>query len=633
MRLFITGATGFVGSHLVRRLAQTEHDLYCLVRETSDVGELETLGATLFTGDVTDRDTLPGGMEGSDCVINLANVYSFWEPDKQVFAEVNVEGTRNVMECALELEIPKVVHVSSVVTFGRPDEVPFNEETPVGPERFSEYARTKYGGDLIAWDLYEEQGLPLVMIYPAPVLGPGDTKSTGSYINRLICGKTPAQALCDSLCTFVHVKDVAEAILRAAEKEDNIGEKYLVCAELLTVAEFNKVICEAAGTCPPKLSLPDWMAMMNATLLTGIADVVKKPPLWGMAVDYMKTTKHGFSADGTKAARELGIDYTPVRVAIQESVVECQAKSDFFHWTGPTAKGVDVGSARVDLPIMYYRDDCFLGFFSAACEPVRALLPCSEMYPVTLPNGRAVVGVTAFNYLETSIGPYGEIAIFIPSTYGRQGPPLLPLLREGKYPGWGTFVLHLPVTNIQARDAGRVIFGYGKFVADMDFERHPIHQRVRLSEGDRHILTLTVQQQGRTQKDNRPIITYSVLDGELLKTTIPSCAVYQMGMGSGLGTLALGDHEIGDQLRSLDISPTAFSTRNYLSRCSILPAGETVGRADRPYHGYPGEDREYGRLTMNYDYAGETRDVYAGLRARSHPPELETIDMEQVAEA
>jgi len=615
MKVFITGATGFVGTHLVRRLAETEHELCCLVRETSQVDELEALGATLVTGDVTDKDSVCEGMKGNDWVLNLANVYSFWEPNKQIFTDVNITGTQNVMECALEQGIAKVVHLSSVVVWGKPDEIPFDEETPVGPKRFSEYARTKYEGDLIAWELYEKKGLPLVMICPTAILGPGDVKPTGSYIDRMIQGQLPAKVLQDSVCTFVHVKDVAEAIVRAVEKKDNIGEKYLVSAEQVTVREMDQMISEASGVSLPGLTLPDWMTMMNASLLTGIADLVKKPPLWGMAVGHMRTTKQEFPADGTKAARELGIDYTPVRVAIEESAAELQAKADFFHWTGPTAKAVDVGPALVDVPIMYYRDDCFLGFFSAAYEPTRALLPSSEMHPVTLPNGRAIVGVTAFNYLETSLGPYGEIAVIIACTYGRRGLPMLPLLLEGRYAGWGVFVLHLPVTNILARDAGRAIFGYAKFVADMDFERRPTHQRVRLSEGDSHILTLTVQQRGLTQKDNRPIITYSVLDGELLRTTVPSRAVYQMGLGSGLGTLALGDHEIADQLRALDISPTAFATRNYLTRSGILPAGEPVGPSDRPYDGYPGEEREYGRLTVNYDYHGETRDVYAGLRA------------------
>jgi hypothetical protein len=290
------------------------------------------------------------------------------------------------------------------------------------------------------------------------------------------------------------------------------------------------------------------------------------------------------------------------------------ADADFFNWTGPTAKGVDVGSAQVDLPIMYYRDDSFMSIFSAAYEPVRALLPSQELHPVTLPDGRATVAVIAFNYLETSIGPYGEVGIAIPCTYGRQAPPLLPLALEGQLPGWGGFVLHLPVTSLIARDGGRVIYGYAKFVADMDFQKRPAYQRVRLSEGDTHILTLTVQQQGLSIKDNRPLITYSVRDGELLKTTVPSRAVYQLGLRPGSGTLVLGDHEIADQLRSLDISTMAIVTKNYLTRYAILPAGELIAPADRPHTGHAGEDREFGRLTVNYDDAGETIDLYAGLR-------------------
>jgi hypothetical protein len=286
---------------------------------------------------------------------------------------------------------------------------------------------------------------------------------------------------------------------------------------------------------------------------------------------------------------------------------------DFFDWAGPTSKGVDVGSDRIDLPIMYYRDDSFIGFFSAAYEPVRAQLPSSKLYPVTLPNGQAIIAVAAFNYMNTSGGPYGEIAIVSLCTYEQKPPPLLPLLLEGHTPGWGFFVLHLPVTSLVARDGGKVIYGYAKFVSDMDFEKRPEYQRVQLSEGGAHILTLTVKQRGLTLRDNRPLITYSVKDGQLLKTTVPSRSVYQIGLTPGSGTLTLGDHEIANQLRNLDISTTAFGTRNYLTRYGILPAGEPVGPADRPYPGYVGQDREYGRLTINYDDGGETIDLYAQM--------------------
>jgi hypothetical protein len=244
---------------------------------------------------------------------------------------------------------------------------------------------------------------------------------------------------------------------------------------------------------------------------------------------------------------------------------------------------------------------------------VRALLPSRELHPVTLPDGRATVAVIAFNYHETSIGPYGEVGIAIPCTHGRSAPPLLPLALEGRFPGWGGFVLHLPVTSRVARDGGRVIYGYAKFVADMDFQKRPAYQRVRLAEEEAHILTLTVQQRGLPIKDNRPLITYSVREGELLKTTVPSRAVYQMGLKPGSGTLALGDHPIADQLCDLDVSTTAIVTKNYLTRSGILPAGEPIGPADRPHEGYLGQERAFGRFTLNYDEIREAVDLYAGL--------------------
>ena len=324
MNVFITGATGFIGTHLVKRLSQTEHEMCCLVRKTSNVRALEELGVTLITGDVTDRDSLLEGMKGCDWVLNLANIYSFWEPNKQAYTDVNVEGTRNVMEAALETGVSKVVHVSSVVTYGKPADCPFTEESPVGPVRFSEYAETKYRGDLIVWELYEKKGLPLVMIYPGGVLGPGDPKASGQYIQSLIHRRLPATVFHDVILTWVHVRDVAEAILRAAEKEDNIGEKYIVCKHQLSFREINEMVSEISGVPLPKLALPDWLAMVNATLLTGLANLIKKPPMRGMATDQMRTMKEGFKADGSKAERELGITYTPIRVALEEAIASYQ---------------------------------------------------------------------------------------------------------------------------------------------------------------------------------------------------------------------------------------------------------------------------------------------------------------------
>lgn len=142
MKIFITGGTGFIGTHVAQRLTRSDHELFCLVRKTSNVSYLDKLGANLVVGDVTDKASLAAGMRGCDWVIHLANVYSYWEPDKRIYTDINVNGTQKVMGCALETGISKVVHVSSIVVYGKPAEHPFTEESPVGLVRFSEYARS-----------------------------------------------------------------------------------------------------------------------------------------------------------------------------------------------------------------------------------------------------------------------------------------------------------------------------------------------------------------------------------------------------------------------------------------------------------------------------------------------------------
>ena len=214
----------------------------------------------------------------------------------------------------------KVVHVSTVGVFGKPVDFPFNENSQFGPSRYSTYFKSKYEGDKIAWDLYHKKGLPLVVIYPVCVIGAGDSKASGRYIGNIINRKLPGTVFKKRTFSFVCVKDVARAIVNALEKENNIGEKYLVGNYRYTWKEFNNMISEISGVRLPKLEFPEWMTMMNAHLLTGIADIIWKPPPWGMSVDQMKVMQVGFSADGSKAERELGIQYTPIRIGLKEAI-------------------------------------------------------------------------------------------------------------------------------------------------------------------------------------------------------------------------------------------------------------------------------------------------------------------------
>ena len=124
----------------------------------------------------------------------------------------------------------------------------------------------------------------------------------------------------DSTISWVHVKDVAEAIVRALEKEGNVGEKYLVCGERLTMREFNRMVSEISGVPLPRMQMPGPLVTLNAAALTAMSNITKKTPRWGMAVDQMRTIKEGIDADGSKAERELNITYTSIRTALEEAI-------------------------------------------------------------------------------------------------------------------------------------------------------------------------------------------------------------------------------------------------------------------------------------------------------------------------
>jgi dihydroflavonol-4-reductase len=322
MKIFITGATGFIGSHLVKRLAQTKHEMVCLVRRSSNVSVLKNLHCTLVTGDVTDKSSLQEGMKGCDWVINLANLYSMWVPDKSLYHKINVIGTRNVMESALATGASRVVHVSTVAVYGKPAELPFTEESEPGPVLFSEYARTKAEGDKIAWDLHNNKSLPLTTIYPGICLGAGDTKASGDYIKLLIRRLLPIAAFSKSILTCVHVGDVAEAIVRILEKPETIGQRYLVGNSRLSIREFNALICQAAKVSQPVLYLPGPVAVLAAYLLTGISNLIKVPPPFGMSTDQARTMDCGFEFNGEKITREFGMPYSNVQNAVVNSINE-----------------------------------------------------------------------------------------------------------------------------------------------------------------------------------------------------------------------------------------------------------------------------------------------------------------------
>ena len=319
MIIFLTGASGFIGRHLAERLAREGHRVRCLVRPSSPVEHLKEMGVELVVGDVQDSEALREGMRGCDWLFHLANLYEMWLPEPGLFQAVNVEGTRMVFEAARQSGVGRVVYVSTAAVYGKPEEVPFREEATHGKELFSAYARTKAEGERIAWE-FCARGMAISVLYPGIVLGKGDDKASGKYIAGILGRRVPSTIFNGSRAVYVHVADVVDAVCAAAVRPEAAGQGYLVGGHCLDGREYAELIAELGRVQLPIFRFPDAVVILAAHLLTGLSNVTRRPPWWGLSVDAARTLHEGFVFDGSKAERELGIRYRPIRQALEEAI-------------------------------------------------------------------------------------------------------------------------------------------------------------------------------------------------------------------------------------------------------------------------------------------------------------------------
>jgi hypothetical protein len=297
----------------------------------------------------------------------------------------------------------------------------------------------------------------------------------------------------------------------------------------------------------------------------------------------------------------------------------------------------DFGAFHGGSPVVWHRSESYQTLHSASLEAVRAALPTPDLHPVRLPGDRAVLLVAGFQHdVMTAHGvngramlPYGEVMVAALVTR-RPAPPLVPLAAPSHTGlGAGAFVLHLPVTTRAARDAGRLVFGYPKFIADMEFEDAIETCRVRLDEGGRHILTQTIRPAGPTSLMSAPLTLYSVLDGKLIAEVTPMFGHRQRRPGRRGGYLELGDHQVADELRGFDLNPEPFLTTRVTGLRFAMAPGQPIGSA-RQYLGYIGEERDLGRYVIAYPNAAPV-DQYAPF-ASTAGPRLAVLEVSPQAE-
>ncbi|MDA8168873.1 MAG: NAD-dependent epimerase/dehydratase family protein [Nitrospiraceae bacterium] len=320
MRVLVTGATGFIGWHVAGKLIRQGAHVRALVREGTDSSCVEKLGAEAARGDVRDIGPLRAAMKGCEMVYHLAADYRLWVRNPSSMYEVNVRGTVNVLQAALDMKIEKVIYTSSVGALAASrDGTPSDEDTPVTlDDMCGHYKKSKFLAEREAEKFHIEKGLPVVILNPATPIGAMDRKPTptGKIIVDFLNGRIPAYL--DTGLNFVDVEDVAEAHLLAAER-GRPGEKYIIGNRNMALREFFESLSAETGLPAPTVRLPYRPVLIAAYFSEALSNwVTGKPPAIPLAGVRMAGKYMFFNC--AKGLRELKTPQTPVQEAIRKAV-------------------------------------------------------------------------------------------------------------------------------------------------------------------------------------------------------------------------------------------------------------------------------------------------------------------------
>jgi len=320
MPTLITGAGGFVGSAVVRHLLEAGHEVRALVRPGSDRRNLSDLaGLSLVEGDLTDPESLRRAVRDCDCLFHVAADYRLWIPEPDVIYRINVEGTRHLIEAALDAGIRRIVYTSSVATLGlTADRTPANEETPVTLEDMvGHYKRSKYLAEREVERLVRERSAPVVIVNPSTPVGPRDIKPTptGRIFVDMLRGRMPAYV--DTGLNIVHVDDVARGHLLAFERGE-IGERYILGGDNMTLRELLQAIALAGGVPAPRIGIPHNVVIPVAWAAEYWARLTGTTPI--VTLDEIRMARKYMFFSSEKARQQLGYTPRPARQAIEDAV-------------------------------------------------------------------------------------------------------------------------------------------------------------------------------------------------------------------------------------------------------------------------------------------------------------------------
>ena len=324
MKAFVTGATGFLGSHVARVLADRGADLRLLVRSTSNLKNLTGLRAETATGDLRDAASLEKAISGCDTVFHVAADYRLWVRDPNEMYRSNVGGTRALLEAARKNGVRRVVYTSSVATIGfRADGQPADEDSPVAlADMIGHYKRSKFMAEQLAMEA-GRGGMQVVTVNPTTPVGEQDVKPTptGRIVVDFLKRKFPAYV--ETGLNLVDVRECAQGHVAAFEK-GRTAERYILGGEDLTLKQILDKLGQITGLPSPKIKLPYLFAFAAGVVdeaVTGL--LLRREPR--ATVDTVRMGKKKMFASSAKAERELAWKIVPVDGALRRAVEWFQA--------------------------------------------------------------------------------------------------------------------------------------------------------------------------------------------------------------------------------------------------------------------------------------------------------------------
>jgi len=319
VKIFITGGTGFIGSQLVDQLIEKGHELICLTHSR----QIDKPGVETVKGDITDKDSLKP-MEGCDAVIANAAIYEIGpiKSIRNIMHKVNVIGTQNTLDMALNYNIPKIVYTSTIGTLGDTTKCGIANEESIKDHCgtfTSLYEKTKYEAHLFAEKLIEENGAPITIGMPGAVFGENDHSNIGESLSQLATGTLIGIPIIPGKINFIHVKDVANGLILCLEKGKN--ESYIIAGpeeNNLSYEEFFLKAAELGGVDPPKRRLG--MGLLSILekfyrvkgFLTGKRQLISPEVLENFKIKLTVTNK--------KAVRELGFNPLPLETTLKQTM-------------------------------------------------------------------------------------------------------------------------------------------------------------------------------------------------------------------------------------------------------------------------------------------------------------------------